>query len=138
MILALAAGTGFADKKPETIEQLKARAEQAKPADQVKLFVEVAQRQLEAADKAYEAGDADKGKAAIADVATYGERAGEAAIQTGKRLKNTEIDLRKIGERLESIRRAVNFEDRPPLEDAAGRLEKTRNRLLDRMFRGKG
>ncbi len=138
VILLLIAGASFADKKPETIEELKARAEKVKLEEQVKLFIDIAQRQLDAADKAYEAGDAEKGKAAIADVGSYGERAGEAAIQTGKRLKRTEIDLRKIGERLEAMRRSLSFEDRPPLQEAGDRLEKTRSRLLDRMFQGKG
>ncbi len=137
LIVVVVAAAGFAAKKPETLEELKARAERANPKDQVELFLEVAKRQLDAADKAYEAGDAQTGKAAISDVASYGERAGAASVQTGKRLKHTEIDLRKIGERLESIRRSLSFEDRPPLEEAAARLEKTRNQLLDRMFKGK-
>ena len=138
-ILVLIAGALFAEKKQETIEELKARAEQAKPGgDQVKLFVEVAQRQLNAADKAYEAGDADKGKAALEDMVGYAERAGDAAISTGKRLKQTEIALRKISERLESIRRSLAVDDRPPLAAARDRLEKTRSNLLNRMFKGKG
>ncbi len=137
LMIVLAAAASLAAKKQETIEELKARAEKAKPNDQPKLFVEIARRQLDAANKAYEAGDADAGKAAIADVATYGERAGAVAIETGKRLKHTEIDLRKIGERLEALRRSLSFEDRQPLEEAGQRLEKTRTQLLDRMFKGK-
>ena len=137
LIVVVAAIAVFADSKTETIEQLKARAEQAKPADQVKLFMEIAQRQLAAADKAYQAGDADTGKVAIADVASYGERAGKAAVETGKRLKHTEIDLRKITDRLEGIRRSLSVDDRPPLQDASERLEKVRTELLNRMFKGK-
>ncbi len=127
----------LAKKTPETLEELKARAEQAKPQDQVGLFLEVAKRQLETADAAYSSGDPDHGKAAIDDVALYAEKAGAAAVQTGKHLKNTEIELRKMEDKIEAIRRSVEFESRPPLQSAGDRLEKVRTELLNRMFKGK-
>ena len=137
-ILVLFAFAAFAQKQPETLEQLKARAEQAKPQDQVRLFMDVAQRQLQAADQAYTAGAIDQGKAAIEDVAAYAEKAGAAAVRTGKHLKRTEIDLRKMEQKLEAMRRSVEFESRPPLQAVGDRVEKVRTDLLNRMFRGKG
>ncbi len=137
-LFVLLAGVVLAQKTPETLDQLKARAEQAKPQDQVRLFMAVAQRQLQAADTAYSGGDGDKGKAAIDDVALYAEKAGAAAVQTGKHLKNTEIELRKMEDKVEAMRKSVEFDSRPPLQAAGDRLEKVRSELLNRMFKGKG
>jgi hypothetical protein len=123
--------------KEETVEQLKARVETAKPADQVGICLEVAERQLKAADDAFNAGDADKGQSAVTDVVNYAERAGEAARASGKNLKNAEIHIRKIARRLDDIRRTLNFEDRPPLQAAVDRLEHVRTELLARMFEHK-
>lgn len=136
-VMLLMAVAVFAGKKPETIDELKARAAQAKPQDQVKLFMEVAQRQLDSAGRSYDAGDSDKAKAEIEDVSAYAEKAGDAAMQTGKRVKRTEIDVRKLAQRMEALRRSLSVDDRPPLEAAGERLEKLDSRLLDHMFKGK-
>ncbi len=135
LFLALAA-VGLAKEK-ETLEQLKARAEQAKPQDQPKLFMQVAERQVETADKLYSDGDSDKGKAAIEDATSYAEKASQAAIATGKELKRTEIAVRKLSDRMQGISHSLAVDDRPPLKAATDRLEKLDSLLLDRMFKGK-
>src|SRR6266542_4010133 len=85
----------------ETLEQLKSRAKAANSADQPKLFLDIASRQLREADAAFTAGDAEKGHAAVQEVVTYSERAGEAARTSGKSLKQTEIGVRRIARRLD-------------------------------------
>jgi hypothetical protein len=135
LFLALAA-VGLAKEK-ETLEQLKARAARAKPQDQPRLFMAVAERQVEAADKLYTDGDSDKGKAAIEDATSYAEKAGQAAITTGKDLKHTEIAVRKLSDRMQGIWHSLAVDDRPPLKAATERLDKLDSQLLDRMFKGK-
>ena len=56
---------GSAAHGQDTAAQLKARAEQAKPREQLRLFMSVAELQAEAADKLYAAGEYDKAKADI-------------------------------------------------------------------------
>ena len=68
---------------------------------------------------------------------TFSEKAHDAAIQSGKRVKNTEIEFRKMAAKLRDIKRTVNFEDQPPLQAAADRLESLRTDLLTHMFKGK-
>ena len=70
----------------------------------------------------------------LKDVVSYSEKATTAATQTGKKLKNIEIAVRKMAERLRDIKRSLNFEDQPPVQEAAERLEKLRNQLLAKMF----
>ena len=124
-------------KKEETLEQLKTRAESANLEERASVCVEIAERQLTNADKLYTEGNAERARAAVNDVVTYTEKARDAATQSGKRLKPTEIAVRKMAHRLSDIRRTLNFEDQPPVQEAIEHLEKIRTELLGKMF-GKG
>ena len=133
-VVALAMGK---DKYQETIEQLKARAEQAKPRDQVKLFMQVAEREVVDADQLYNAGDFQRAQSLVEDAALSAEKAGEAAMNTNKDVKRTEIAVRKLSTRLQDIWHSLAVEDRPPVKTAADRLEKLDGNLLDHMFKRK-
>jgi hypothetical protein len=132
LLLALAAAFGVA--KDETVEELKARFENTPPEDRPDLGIRIAQHQLRNADKLYGNGDADQARAAVDDVVTYSEKARDAATQTKKRLKNVEIDVRKMAEKLRDIKRTLAFDDQPPVEQAIRRLEDVRTALLKEMF----
>ncbi len=123
--------------KPETLQDLIARAESARVDDRPGLYIEIAERQLKSADEFYTAGKVDYARTAVNDVVTYSEKAHDAATQSGKKLKNVEIAFRKMAGRLRDIKRGLNFEDQPPVQAAADRLENLRTDLLSRMF-GKG
>jgi soluble cytochrome b562 len=123
--------------KTETLQELIARAESAKVEDQPALYVDIAERQLKSADELYTGGKVDEARAAVQDVVTYSEKAHDSAIQSGKKLKNTEIAFRKMAAKLRDIKRSVNFDDQAPLQTTADRLENLRTDLLSHMF-GKG
>ncbi len=131
-LVALAAA-----KEQETVEQLKARAEQAGPRDQVKLFMKIAELQVDAADKLYREGGYDQAKAAVEDAANYAEKSARGAMDINKDLKRTEIAVRKLASRLQAIWHTLAVEDRPPVQAATERMEKLDSRLLDFMFRKK-
>jgi hypothetical protein len=130
MLLATAA-------KEESLPQLIARADSARPEDRPQLYTEIAERQLHSADQLYTDGKVDEAQAAVTDVVNYSQKATDAATQTGKKLKNTEIAVRKMAEKLRDIKRSLAFEDQAPVQTAIDRLETQRTSLLDRMF-GKG
>lgn len=134
IVLVVVATLAAADKK-DTLEQLKARAETASGKHEIELSVEIAERQLKATDDAYSAGDTDQALAALKDVLEYGVRAAKEATNTGKRMKQTEIALRKISDRLNDISKSVDVDSRPPVKDAIMKLEAARNDLLFRMFK---
>jgi len=134
VLLAATAASSASDKK-DTLEQLKARAETAAGKHEIELATEIAERQLKATDEAYTAGNVDQAQAAMADVVEYGVRAAKEATNTGKRMKQTEIALRKISDKLDAIAKSVDLDSRPPVEDARRKLEGARNDLLFRMFK---
>ncbi len=135
IVLVTVALAAAASDKKETLEQLKARAETAQGKHEIALATEIAERQLKATDDAYTAGNVDQAQAALADVVTYGVRAAQEATNTGKRMKQTEIALRKISDKLDSIAKSVDLDSRPPVEEARRKLEGARNDLLFRMFK---
>lgn len=139
VILVLASSLPAFARERESVEQLKAKVETASPKEKVTLALRVAEMQTDAADKLYSNGKSDEAQAAIQDVVTYTEKASDAATQSGKKLKDAEIAVRKISHKLADMKRSVNFDDQPPLQDAIDRLEKVRTQLLAKMFDlGKG
>jgi hypothetical protein len=123
--------------KQDSLQDLIARADAAKVEDRPALYVEIAERQLKSADELFTGGKVENAQSAVKDVVTYSEKAHDAAIQSGKKLKNTEIDFRKMAAKLRDIKRTLNFDDQAPVQAAADRLESLRTDLLSHMF-GKG
>jgi len=123
--------------KQETLQELIARAEAAHIEDRPALYLEIAEKQLKASDQLYIDGKVEDGRAALNDVVTYSEKAHDASIQSGKKLKDTEIAFRKMAAKLRDLKRRLNFDDQAPIQVAADRLENLRTDLLSHMF-GKG
>jgi soluble cytochrome b562 len=135
-VVLLATCLAFAFRQ-ETLQALMARCDSAKVDDRPALCLEIAERQLKSADELYTAGKVDEARSALKDVVTYSEKAHDASIQSGKRVKNTEIEFRKMAAKLRDIKRSVNFDDQAPVQAAADRLESLRTDLLTHMFKGK-
>jgi hypothetical protein len=65
---------------------------------------------------------------------SFSKKATDASIETGKRLKNTEIALRKMVAKFGDVKRTVAFEDQAPIQQTMDELEKMRTALLSTMF----
>jgi hypothetical protein len=129
----VAAATGVLAKEL-SLDELKARVQHAKPDERTSLCVQIAERQVEAFDKLYTDGKTEEAEAAIHDVVSYAKQASESAGQTGHRLKNTEIAMRKMSHRLGDIKRTLPFEEQASVQSAVDTLDKIRTDLLSRMF----
>jgi len=130
--LFLLAGCSFASA--DTTAELVARAASARIEDQPVLYMKAAEQQLKAADKLYSDGKPEQAAALIGEIEDYSAKATDASISSGKRLKNTEIDIRKISTRLRDIQHSLSYDDQAPVKAAVDKLEQLRTRLLDRMF----
>jgi hypothetical protein len=124
----------YSQAKDETVDELKARFQNAHSEDRPQLGIRIAFLQLHNADILYRDGKVEEATLAVGEIVSYSEKASDAAAQTKKRLKNVEIDLRKIAEKLRDIKRTLAFEDQPPIEQAVRRLEDLRTALLKEMF----
>ncbi len=118
----------------ETAEHLKARANAAHGGDQAKLCLEYARMELEDSNALFTDGQVDKGQAAIGEVVNYASKGADAAAASGKQLKETEIKLRKLAERMHDIGESLAFEDRPLVKQAVDELEQIRSDLMVKMW----
>jgi hypothetical protein len=137
MLVAAISLAAFA-RTDETLQQMIARADAAPPGDRPALYIHIAREQEDAADKAYQAGNSDAGNAALNDVVTYAGKATDSATSTGKRLKDTEIAVRKMAEKFHDVKHNLPFDDQAPVQEAIDKLEKMRTEMLSAMFGKKG
>ncbi len=118
----------------ETAAQLKTRADAAHGGEQAKLCLEYARLQLENSNALFTDGQVEKAQAEIKEVVEYARKGAVAASSSGKQLKQTEIKLRKLAERMRDIGESLAFEDRPPVRQAIDEIQQIRSDLMVRMW----
>jgi hypothetical protein len=129
LLLALAARA-----EDKTVEQLKTEAERADSGQQGRLYAEIADRLVTVADKQFTDGESVKGHSTVQEILAYANKAHDLAIQTRKKMKETEKELRQCRRRLENMRRTLAAEDRPAVEEVEKQLEQLTESLLESMF----
>ena len=127
----------LASAKDKSVLELAHEAEAAPIKEQPKLYIQIARDQLEVADKSYSAGNPENAKVAVDDVVEYSGKAADASIQSGSKLKDTEIRIRKMADKLRDIKRNLNIDDQPTVQSAMNKLEDMRSKLLAKMFEKK-
>ena len=132
IIVFLLALVAAADEK--TVEQLKAEAEHADPGQQGRLYAEIADRLVAVADKQFTDAESVKGHATVQEILQYATKAHDLAIQTRKKMKETEKSLRQCKRRLENMRRTLAAEDRPKVEAVEKQVDKLTEEVLESMF----
>jgi hypothetical protein len=129
-------GAASALRGPEpSLEELKDRVAQASIGDRPPLCLHICERQLDAADRLYVAGDVEKAQAALGDVVAFAELARDYAIQSHKHEKPSEITIRKMARKLADLKHTLAHEDQKQDQDTIDRLEHIRDDLLAAMFR---
>jgi hypothetical protein len=124
-------------RKEETLEELVARAEAARPDQQPDLYMEAADRQRKSTVDAVKANRWEEFETDLQDVVKYCDKAHAAAISSNKHIKNTEIRIRRISGHLKDIKLDVEVDDQPKVQAAIDQLEQFRTDLLHKMFAGK-
>jgi hypothetical protein len=121
----------------EELSRLIDRAQSASLDQQARLYAEIAEREVKIADEMYTADKVPEGAAKVSDAVSYADKASDAAIRSGKHLKDTEIAMRKMAAKLRDVRRKLSVEDEASVIAAANHLETLRTNLLSHMFKGK-
>ncbi len=134
IVLLALAGIAAAAKAPESLEELKARAASASPAHQPLLYADVVQRDVELADKLFTDGEAEQAHATVKDAVQYAEKCRDALQTQPKKIKDTEIALRKAEHRLNEVRRTLALEDQADVQAAVDQIAAVRKQILDQMF----
>jgi hypothetical protein len=117
-----------------TVEELKGRVANAGIADRPPMCIRISERQLDAADKFYLAGESGKAQVALTDVVAFSELARDYAIQSRKHEKQAEIAIRKMTRKLADMKHTVSREDQDDVQRSIDRLQRIRDDLLAAMF----
>src|SRR5690349_6714349 len=97
---------------------LRERANAATGGDRAKLFTEAAHKDLDDASALFNQNNFDAGHAQVRQVVADAESACQAAIDSGKRLKQTEIEMHKLSRRLQELSRSLGIDERPAIDKA--------------------
>ena len=130
----LAVPTTVIGREQPTLEELKGRVPNASISDRPGLCIHISERQLDAADRFYVAGDSEKAQAALADVVAFSELARDYSIQSHKHEKQSEIAIRKMAHKLADMKHTVSHDDQEQVQTAVDRLQLIRDDLLAAMF----
>jgi hypothetical protein len=120
--------------KEQTLEELKARVSSASVGNRPQICLQIAQRQLDNADKLYTAFDSEKAEVSLTDVVTFSELARDYSIQSRKHQKQTEIEVRKMTRKLNDLKHIVSRDEQVAVQNAIDRLQRVRDDLLLAMF----
>src|SRR5215472_9418618 len=137
LIFVLIAGLLSYAVKEESLEQLIARAQAAKPDQQPDLYMQVADRLLKSATESYKNNRREEFHTQLDDVVKYSDSAHSSAMHANKHVKRTEIKIRQIATRLRDIKLNVDAEDQKQVQSVIDRLETFRTELLRSMFGSK-
>jgi hypothetical protein len=132
-LAAGASGHATAGKEP-TVEDLKGRLASTSIGARPHLCLEIAQKQLDEADRLYAAADFEKAQSALTDAVAYAELARDYAIESHKYQKQSEIAARAMTRKLTGLLHSLAHDDQAPVQDAIKRLERVRDDLLKAMF----
>lgn len=124
-------------RKEETLDELVARANQARPEQQIDLYMEIAERELKFAVSANTESHNDALHSALQQIVKYSGNAHSAALHADKHLKHTEIKLRGISARLRDLKLNADVEAQPAVQAAIDQIEGFRTELLKALFGSK-
>ena len=123
-----------ANAEQKTVDQLQAEAEHAEPGQQGRLYAEIAEKLVAVADKQFTDAESVKGHATVQEILQYATKAHDLAIETRKKMKETEKSLRNCRRRMENMKRTLAAEDRPRVEAVEKELERLTQEVLESMF----
>jgi Tfp pilus assembly pilus retraction ATPase PilT len=131
VIVLLALSTCAAQR---TIENMKAEADAAQGGRQAALYAQLAEVLVSVAGQQFNRDDDQGGQATVQDVLKYATRARDLTLYYRDKMKETEITLRSTQRKLESLKRTLGVDDRPPVEKVEKQLQQFRQEILDAMF----
>jgi hypothetical protein len=132
LLIGVLSTSAFSQK--ETVAQLVDRAKTVSVDHQPDLYIRAAEQELKIVTQLYNDGKAEEAAAGLNDVVAYSDYASDTATKSRKRVKNIEIGLRKMTEKLRDVKRTLNFEDQPAVQTAMDHMENLRTNLLALMF----
>jgi len=135
--LILATAILCSARQDGSLAELMAKADRASGGQQADLCLEVSGRAVKLTIDSYKQEKMEDAHASLDEVVTYADKAHTAAIQSGKKIKHTEIKIREMVARLRDLKGEVMADEQPAIQAAIDKLETFRTELLKSMFGSK-
>ena len=119
----------------DTIDALQLRISQAEPREQCYLYAELVHQMTEFSVRQYSAGDVDKASALLHKVQEFARKIHLSVNDGDKRLKNTEILLRRSAFRLNEMLHSSSYEDRPLVAQTLAQVNQADSAAMMQVFR---
>ncbi len=117
------------------LEKAKAKAEHASENDRCYDNVEVVRRLVEVAKEQFDAEEIGPAGETLKEIVAYADRAKEASLHSGHKLKQAEIVFRKAQRRLDDVRHYLPYEDQGPVETALKQMDADHLEILNQVLR---
>jgi hypothetical protein len=134
VLLMLGAAAQVNGSEDAGTKELQEKVANARIVDRPPLCLQIAERQLGAAGRLFDAGDNEQAKAALTDIVAFSELARDYAIQSHKHEKQSEITIRKLTRKLADLKHKVTHEEQAEVQTTIERLQRIRDDLLVAMF----
>jgi hypothetical protein len=134
VLLLLGTAAVCSARREEPLKQLMAKADAASAGEQADLCMQVAERELKLTIDSYKANKPEDGRVSLQQIVKYADKAHFAAMHSGKKLKPTEIKVRRIASHLRDLKFNVDADDQPLVQAAVDKLEDFRTEILKSMF----
>jgi hypothetical protein len=118
----------------KNVDQLIAESEHADPGQQGHLYAQIAEKLVAVADKQFTDGESVKAHETVQQILQYATKAHDLVIQTRKKMKETEKDMRLCHRNLENMKRTLAAEDRPKVDAIEKQVEQLTEDVLEAMF----
>lgn len=120
---------------PTALAELQAKVDQAQPRDRCFLYAELVSRMTDVAGRQLNAGDSVEASETLKLIQRYADKIQMGIADDSKKLKLTELLMRRTSFRLEDILREASYEDRPALEATLTQMNKVRTQLMMQVFK---
>ena len=129
--------SGADNKIPDqqSIDALAARAKDAQPREQCFLYAELVHEMTEFSVRQYAAGDVEKATELLKQIQGLTHKIHLSVAEDNKRMRNTEILLRRTAFRLTGLLHSTSFEDRPLVAETLADVNQVQTEAMMQVFR---
>jgi hypothetical protein len=131
---AYAHAAGLADS-PAALVALQAKADQAQPRDRCFLYAKLVSHMTDLAGQQFNSGESGRASDTLKLVQQYAEKIHIGVADNSKKLKDTELLMRRTSFRLKEILNEAPLEDRQALEATLKQLNQVQAQLMTQVFK---
>jgi hypothetical protein len=137
MTAAPVCASGADSKIPDqqSIDALAARARDAQPREQCFLYAELVHEMTEFSVRQYAAGDVEKAAEMLKQIQGLTRKIHLSVAEDNKRMRNTEILLRRTAFRLTGLLHSTSFEDQTLVTETLADVNQVQTEAMMQVFR---